>query len=426
MSEDLLNYQPKAQRFLNRSTESKSKISSHNQLFIKEYHKKLLSIPCRKGRPIEPSTLQKNIQDAYYLAELLGETPFNNLSTSEKAFDNLIQGIQEKWPAQTTQQENTRIQRRLALKKIAKLMFKKNPRWFREFKPGVVGFNPPHPDQIINSIEQQQIIEKGPDSIKERGIAAVLREGLRPAELFRLRYGDIRDDGEGRMNIYVAHSKTGRTRNVPTRRGYIYLKKWLESHPFKTPNSVLFCNRNGKRISTTYLSKINREWFNRAGIDPKRSRRIYFWRKSAITNWCKEKRPLDVGAKLFDTSLTYMQKTYNAVSDDVVHREIDEQAGYESPNKRIIEPVKELPKSCSRCLNLNEPFRDVCMVCGWDLNLGPEDHLKKLREMEENAMTERRLLLEVMKITASGKSQKEKQDEINRLIENFDINKVLE
>lgn len=364
MEQDLLNYTSITKRYIDKLNGNDSGISPDNKKTLLEYHQKLLTTKSRKGRPVRPATIQKNFQDAYFIAQLMGSQSFKNLTkASEEAFHNLEEKIILRWP-----DSNSNAQRLLALKKVMKLMFKDSPSWIKEMKPGMVGFNPPHPDEICTPLEQQTILEKGTISVKEKAMAAVLRVGIRPSEFFQLKYGDIRDDGEGRAIIYVAHSKTGRTREVPTRSGYVFLMDWLKAHPFKTDDSFLFCNRKGERISAEYLMRINREWFERAGISKKRSRRVYFWRKSAITNWCRDGHPLRVGCLIFDTSLTYMQKTYDAVSKEDVNVVVDAIAGKDPGPKPVVEKVVELSKVCSRCQNSNASFSTSCRVCGWDLS----------------------------------------------------------
>ena len=371
MTPDLLNYGPITQRYLERINEDPTISNANKQLLI-AFHGKLLKTICRKGKPVEASTVQKNTQDAFYLAQLLGKRNFEELVKSRISFETFENEVKERWTNPTSQ-----AQRLKCLLKIFKLMFEKKPKWIKEMKTGEIQFNPPHPNQIFNSLEMQKIIQEGCTTSKQKAMACILREGVRPAEFFRIKFEDITDDGEGRAIINIRHSKTGRVREVPTRRGYVYLKRWLQEHPSKTNSGFLFSTNKGERLSYNYLMASNREWFERARVPKERSRKLYFWRKSAITNWCSDGGSLRVGAKIFDTSYDYMQKTYDSVNKEDTNKEVDLQAGIRPTVKPRLEIDSELARVCSRCKSENYSTEKNCVVCGWELNKSIDNELLK-------------------------------------------------
>lgn len=396
MSDRLTIYQKNIETIIKKVDESKE-INPENRETIHRFREAMESELTRKQTVRKDATKMKLIQDVERIGVLIGENTFEKIFQNEEVFDLAIQKIRKKkeW------NENSKAQRTKSLVCLLKTVFRKSPEWLSKKRLGVVGFSPPHENQILTPDEMLKIIESAPSS-KTKAIFAILREGLRPAELLRLNVEDISFDGEGRAIICVREGKTG-FRNVPTRRGFIFLKNWIAEHPLPKNDIPLFPNtkystvqkKTGKevklekvqewkqRISVEYMIKVNRQSFEKAKIENIRDRKLYNWRKSSITWFLRNGGTLLQASKLFGTSVEMLTRTYASVSTEDLNIAVDAQAGIETPRKSV--PSLELPKRCPRCENENPVYEKVCVACGWTLSKNMQTYFdERMKKMEES------------------------------------------
>jgi len=373
-NEDKLGYGLRIKRNL-LNIDHAQELNEENRKLLYSFQKKIASNLSSTNKVRSLGQQQKLLMDAFIVGKILGKTSFSSLLEKKENFLAFETTIREKqnW------QENTKNQRLMSLKQVLKVCFEV-PDWLGKIRTGKVGHTKPLEHEMLSPEEMLRIIEVAPTP-KERAIFALLREGLRPAELLRLNFENISFDSEGRVQIQVIESKTG-IRSIPSRRGAIFLRQWLDAHPFKRMGSALFPTAHETRMSYEQANLVNNRTMERAGTNPARSRQLYNWRKSSITNFLRSGGKSREASARYGTSLAQIEKSYDSITKDDLNASADLDAGITPSISRA--PMKDLPKKCARCGAENESFKEKCF-CGWNLEeknpiMAMETQMEKMKE----------------------------------------------
>lgn len=404
--QDKLGYDLRIKRTLLNIDHSRE-LSEKNRETLYLFQKKIATNLSTSNKIRSLGQQQKLLTDAFILGKRLGETSFESLLASEKDFRLFETKIREigDW------KQNTKNQRLMSLKQVLKVCFNP-PEWLNKIQTGKVGHTKPLEHEIISPEEMLRIIEVAPNP-KERAIFALLREGLRPAEFLRLNYENINFDTDGRAQIQITEGKTGMGM-VPTRRGAIYLRQWIDVHPLKKVGTPLFPTAHGTRLSYEQLNILNLRVMERAGINPARSRRLYNWRKSSITNFLRANGKPREACVRYRTSMEQIEKSYDQISAKDINESADIEAGITPTSKR--EPLKDLPIDCVRCGAQNESFKKVCTACGWNLEIkNPVMEMEKRMQMMHEEM---RIMSELVKRKIDPEKEKISVEVIKEIIRN--------
>ena len=253
-------------------------------------------------------------------------------------------------------------------------------------------------DEVLAMIEAA-------DHPRDKALIAVGYEaGLRISELAGLRIVDIVWNERG-AKIRVS-GKTGE-RVLPIVMAAPYLRRWLDVHPLKEPESFVFCSlsqRNfGQPLEYQTLSKVIKEAAAKAGI----KKRVYphmlrHSRASVLANYLTEAQMCQYFGWVQGSD---MPRIYVHLSGRDIDKAVYKMYGMlgEEEEERKVKPVR-----CPRCGYLNAPTDRFCGRCALIL-----DEKERLRlEMEEP-----RLAKELLEIVMEDPAMLEKLREMITLVE---------
>jgi integrase len=210
----------------------------------------------------------------------------------------------------------------------------------------------------------KEVIEASKRAKNYRDAAALmlLFEGLRPHELLKLRYNDIK---KNELNYWYAdissNTKTGARRirliiSIPAVQDYIETIN-------QEGNLRLF------NFSSEYLIKL---------IKGLCSRTPYILRHSAITLWSQDLTESELSERFGWIIGTAQMKVYIHLSQKQLDRSIDRALNKISGEREQTDMEKYQPKICMTCRKYNIYKRDICDRCQRPLNLNEMDKREKL------------------------------------------------
>jgi site-specific recombinase XerD len=155
------------------------------------------------------------------------------------------------------------------------------------------------------------------EGIRNRALLLVLTDsGLRAGELLHLLVEDWRSVDRG---LFVRAGKSRKDRVVfigPTMTRT--LKTWLTRHPVPSPESFLFCDREGRPLKYRHLVQILRRLSRKAGLPDHRLPHPHALRHFAATSWLRGGARLDEVRRLLGhESLNTTLRCSNLVSADL-------------------------------------------------------------------------------------------------------------
>ncbi len=244
------------------------------------------------------------------------------------------------------------------------------------------------PEEVLSIAEVIKMIavwEAEPDArlkARNQALLAVLYEaGLRCGEAANLKLGDITPTDYG-AKIYVAETKSGRSKVVPIVEAWSYLKRWIELHPFKDdPRAPLWLNlhlKEGGALGSGMIYTILKQSAKLAKI--RKNVYPHLLRHTRATHLAKSVsenvlRKIMGWSPRSDAPAFYFHLSGRDVEDAVL-------AVYGLKPKE--EPVLALRKrECPHCGYANPPHLVFCERCGKPIPTSMTI-LKELEEMEKS------------------------------------------
>ena len=129
---------------------------------------------------------------------------------------------------------------------------------------------------ILDRSEVEKMLDRCPETFAgsrmRAQIAIMFRTGIRPGEMLGLNFGDVRRVN-GRMLLRVDRPKGHAKIKHPSpprdllvdSRATLYYQQWMKHRGVHL--GPLFCNRNGKRITSQYFGRSLKSIARRAGIE---------------------------------------------------------------------------------------------------------------------------------------------------------------
>ncbi len=283
------------------------------------------------------------------------------------------------------------------------------------------------PDTLITKEEVKSLIENS-YNVRDRALFSLLYDsGCRIGEILSM---DIRDVGFDDYGAIIRVSgKTGYRQVRIVGDSIVYLRSWIDYHPFKSnPSSPLFCGLKDSHLNdrlTDYdVYAIIKRVIKRAGI----SRRIYphLFRHTRATLLASKVAEGPLEAQMGWVHGSQQTRTY-------VHLSMRDQdnailKAYDIDIKEDDKIKEDRPKPCPRCGELNPSDATYCKRCWlpFDIKLAIElDQNKKLIEQGIQSsdivdpITKRildtvddsnkiKILLEILKSISSDKVKEER------------------
>lgn len=200
--------------------------------------------------------------------------------------------------------------------------------------------------------------------LRDKALFATLYEGgLRPVEIVRMTWGQIKFDEHGA--ILNTSEKTGTPRYIRLLSSADYLAKWKASSPGgKKPEEPVFITVNAPHRAITYsLMQFQlKALAKQAGIQKDVS--LYLFRHSRITAMVEKEIPESVIKMQHWGSLrTGMLATYAHIDGKHIDEVLLDRAGIKRSRKKG-ERDAMAPCQCPHCLYINSPSANYCSSCG--------------------------------------------------------------
>ncbi len=216
--------------------------------------------------------------------------------------------------------------------------------------------------EVLTEEEVFRMVEAATNERDKAMIAVWYEAGLRVAELATLRIKDvIWQNGEEIKAKIKVRGKTGE-RVIPLIVSAPYLKRWLESHPFKDdPDAIVFCSfaksNFGGMIDYQPLLRKIKQIAKKAGIKKKVHPHILrHTRASVLANYLTEAQMCQYFGWIQGSD---MLRVYVHLSGRDIDNAIDRLYGL----KEDEEDEVTKPKKCPRCGYLNAPTDRFCGRC---------------------------------------------------------------
>jgi len=216
--------------------------------------------------------------------------------------------------------------------------------------------------EVLTEEEVFRMVEAAVNERDKAMIAVWYEAGLRVAELATLRIRDIiwQNGEEVKAKIKV-RGKTGE-RVIPLIVSAPYLKRWLESHPFKDdPDAIVFCSfaksNFGGMIDYQPLLRKIKQIAKKAGIKKKVHPHILrHTRASVLANYLTEAQMCQYFGWIQGSD---MPRIYVHFSGRDIDNAIDRLYGLKDEEEDEVTK----PKKCPRCGYLNAPTDRFCGRC---------------------------------------------------------------
>jgi len=235
------------------------------------------------------------------------------------------------------------------------------------------------PNHVLRADEVDKIVASCRKTLHKAVCRFLFETGVRVGELLEMKVRDI-NLKEGYVTINGTKTKYSK-RVVPIVLSVPLLVQWLDSHPDPNPDSYVWMNRKGVRISYSNLCYILKEGARRAGIT---NRRVnpHAWRKASATENSKFLKYPELcsyhGWKIgSDIPMHYIR-----YRNDDIRKAFRKRSG-------LPEEEEEKPKTmknCQRCEKECDPMASFCDRCGYMFSDSERiSKLNKLAERREKA-----------------------------------------
>jgi site-specific recombinase XerD len=230
---------------------------------------------------------------------------------------------------------------------------------------------------MLSTEESDKIIAAG-KNVRDRCMLSMLAEsGMRPFELLRLKWGDLKIDNYG--VIINVSGKTEIPRFIRLVHSSPYIAAWKNDHPSPEDSSFIFTSLRSpepeNRVTHSALKKIVRLAVEKAGIKKKVS--PYLFRHSNVTRMLEEGySDSTIRMVHWGSQTTQMLGTYGHVSSAAIDAELLDKAGVVSREKKERKQVHQ----CQDCRTILKPGDQFCPKCGKPQT---EEAKQKVKTMEQ-------------------------------------------
>jgi len=221
---------------------------------------------------------------------------------------------------------------------------------------------------------------------RDRAIIAVMYEGgMRPVEISRLRWEDVKFDESG--VVINTSEKTGKPRYIRLINSEVALRNWqMDSHHHTGP--VFHSFKGETPVCPCRINAIVREAAREAGI----TKRVYPYllRHTRVTHLMEDGVPESVIKLQHWGSLnTPMLSTYAHISNQHIDQVLLNHAGVrkEEPKPR----ASPKPVQCPECHLVNLPGASYCTYCGEGLTDSARGWMRRLEDLAEDPDRLRRI-----------------------------------
>jgi len=314
----------------------------------------------RAKNPIKALTRLNQMSNMMKIAEEI-KKPFENVSRKE--MEKFIAKLEKRYSLATMEQRKTII--------------KKFWRWLG--KPEVVDWIKLEPSNYRIDIDPKECwtyedvkkLTRAFSHIQHQALSFVIFESEgRISEVLSMNICDVEEQGNN-FKLWFRKSKT-RTRNVGICHSVIYLKKWLDQHPYQNdPNHALWISLSarskGNRLKPCSVGEMLHNAQKRSGVNkkltPHRLRHSFcsYLVRKGYSNYSHSIR---MGLKPNSRTI----ENYTHVSDDNANDDYLKIQGVEVPDEKPEENVFESIR-CWKCGTENLPTADYCCKCSENITV---------------------------------------------------------
>ncbi|MHA2308069.1 MAG: tyrosine-type recombinase/integrase [Candidatus Heimdallarchaeaceae archaeon] len=359
------------------------KVKNRKNLFSEEqidlFRKFDQYIVSRKN--IRETTREHQLSKIMLFAEELGR-PFENV-TKDELMNYLSQRQKRNKPA-------TLEQMKCLIKKFYVWMDRKDiVSWIKldlsAYKKEI------NPKDLWSWKEIKQFI-KAFSTTQHQALATVLMESeARISELISMNICDVTDLGGDVLEIYLRDSKTQK-RPIKLTHSVIYLRKWLEAHPYKNnPDHALWISNNdrskGERLKATSVNEMFHSAQKRCGIDKKITPHLL---RHSMCSYLRRKGYPDADHLLrMGVKNVWVLERYSHISQEQANNEYLKLQGVKVKEEDDdIDEIEFKPIKCWKCGIENTPTANYCSMCTSNLTLESAERDFTIMELLKTKFTD--------------------------------------
>lgn len=245
------------------------------------------------------------------------------------------------------------------------------------------------PKQLWSYSDVKELIKALPH-IQHQALVFVLFESeCRISEALSMNICDVMEQGD-RVSIWLRESKT-KKRMVGLLHSVIYLKKWLEKHPYRNlpdhPLWISFSDRSkGNRLKPSSINEMLHNAQKRSGVDKKITPHLL--RHSMCSNLRKQGYPdaphrirmgLKPGSKIIEN--------YSHISEDDANNEYLKSQGVKVKEIEVQKNQFDTIK-CWKCGKVNTPTSKYCSNCNSNITVESAEKDFLITEVFRSKFTE--------------------------------------
>lgn len=248
------------------------------------------------------------------------------------------------------------------------------------------------PKPILTREEVRELVKYG-NAFDRAFIFLLYETGARIGEFIGLKKSDISTTEEG-MEVFISKGKTGQ-RRVLVVEATQFVNNWLEEHPLKEANTLLWVSpATKKQYTDTAIKKRMRAIVERLNADRKKQGIPLFNKPINFHNF-RHSRASELGAsgsmneallcRYFGWEIgSQTPKTYLHISQEKVNKAVLQSYGKVKPEEtKVI-----TQRTCPRCKEENSIALHYCGRCGSNLDSGKpvssfEEMKARLEELEK-------------------------------------------